>query len=146
MIFLFDWDHLSHHLQPYNRDDQCDDEKQAPERGRFVKEKDTQKHRSHRADAGPHGIGGTDGQGLHGLGQQQHAQSQADQKTGSPQIELHAGNAFHLAQTKGKARFKAAGNDQDYPTHTVVCSVYSTHTAVPLQVTISMLELEPTVS
>lgn len=85
MIFLFDWDHLSHHLQPYNRDDQCDDEKQAPERGGFVKEKDAQKHRSHRADAGPHGIGGTDGQGLHGLGQQQHAQSQADQKTGSPQ-------------------------------------------------------------
>lgn len=146
MIFLFDWDHLSHHLQPYNRDDQCDDEKQAPERGGFVKENDTQKHRSHRADAGPHGIGGTDGQGLHGLGQQQHAQSQADQKTGSPQIELHTGNAFHLAQTKGKARFKAPGNDQDYPTHTVVCSVYSTHTAVPLQVTISMLELEPTVS
>lgn len=67
MIFLFDWDHLSHHLQPYNRDDQCDDEKQAPERGRFVKEKDTQKHRSHRADAGPHGIGGTDGQGLPAL-------------------------------------------------------------------------------
>lgn len=146
MIFLFDWDHLSHHLQPYNRDDQCDDEKQAPERGGFVKEKDAQKHRSNRADAGPHGIGGTDVQGLHGLGQQQHAQSQADQETGSPQIEIHAGNAFHLAQTKGKARFKASGNDQDDPTHTVVCSVYSTHTAVPLQVTISMLEFEPTVS
>lgn len=146
MIFLFDWDHLSHHLQSYNGDDQCDDEKQAPERGGFVKEKNAQKHRSYRADAGPHGIGGTDGQGLHGLGQQQHAQSQADQKTGSPQIELHAGNAFHLAQTKSKARFKAPGNDQDNPTHTTVCSVYSTHTAVPLQVTISMLELEPTVS
>lgn len=137
---------MSHHLQSYNRDDQCDDEKQAPERGGFVKEKNAQKHRSHRADAGPHGIGGTDGQGLHGLGQQQHAQSQADQETGSPQIEFHAGNAFHLAQTKSKARFKAPGNDQDNPTHTTVCSVYSTHTAVPLQVTISMLELEPTVS
>lgn len=109
MIFLFGRDHLSHHLQPYNRDDQRDDEKQAPERGGFVKENNAQKHRYHRADT---------------------------ENTFT----------FHLAQTKGKARFKAAGNDQDYPTHTAVCPVYSTHTAVPLQVTISMLELEPTVS
>lgn len=146
MIFLFGRDHLSQHLQTNNRDDQRDDEKQAPERGGFVKEDNAQKHRPHRADSGPHRIGGTDGQCLHGLGQQQHTQSQADQETGSPQIELHTGNAFHLAQTKGKARFKASGNDQDNPTHTAVRSVYSTHTAVPLQVTISILELEPTVS
>ena len=54
---------LAYHLEPYDRSYEGDDEEDAGKRHWFLEEKDTNQHRTHRANACPHRIGRTEGCG-----------------------------------------------------------------------------------
>ena len=68
-------------------------------------------------DTRPHGIGGTDGQRMHGLCKQQHADDHTGEKARSPQIPLRTRSLFHLTQTECETRLKKSGNNQKKPIH-----------------------------
>ena len=70
---------------------------------------DAEHDRSHSPDTRPHGIGGTDGQRMHGLCKQQHADDHTGEKARSPQIPLRTRSLFHLTQTECETRLKKSG-------------------------------------
>ena len=76
---------------------------------------DAEHDRSHSPDTRPHGIGGTDGQRMHGLCKQQHADDHTGEKARSPQIPLRTRSLFHLTQTECETRLKKSGNNQKKP-------------------------------
>lgn len=107
-----------HQFQSDNRSYQGRNEKQPEKRGRFMKEQNAKQYRAYRTDASPHGISSTNGQSLNSLRKQYHAQRQADQESGSPQIVFRARSFFHLSQTKCETGLKKSGNNQNNPVHT----------------------------
>lgn len=74
-------------------------------------------HRSHGSDACPYGVGRADGQCMHGLSQQTHAEKRTYHESHSPKIKLYAGNAFHFPETESESGLKKSGNNQDNPVH-----------------------------
>lgn len=69
-------------------------------------------------DACPDGIGRADGDALRRFGQQ-HAERQAQQEAGAPEVIGQPVGVFHLPEAKGEARFKEAGHDECDPVHDV---------------------------
>ena len=65
---------LRNEFEPYERRYQRKEEKQAKGRRRLAKHENAQQDGPHGADAGPDGVGRTDGQRLHRLGQQPHTE------------------------------------------------------------------------
>ena len=96
---------LREHLQPYNGDDERGDEEQPPEGGGLVEDEDAQQDGAHSPDAGPHGIGGADGEALGGLGEQRHAQHREEEEAPDPRPPRRAVRQFGLAEAEGEAHF-----------------------------------------
>lgn len=97
---------MRHDFQPDNGQNEGGDEQQTEHGSRFVQEENAQQDGSYSSDTGPYGIGSADRYGLYGLCQQHHAEGEANQNPGSPQIIRCACHLFHLSQAEGKAGFE----------------------------------------
>lgn len=109
--------YILQHLQSDDGGYQGGDEKESPEGGRLVEEKDAHHHRAHGADTRPHGVGRANGKRLRGLCQQPHAGYGEEQKSAHPLPIEQAGGCLCLSQAECEANFAQAGNDEDDPIH-----------------------------
>ena len=93
------------------------DEKQSPECCRFLEEDDAHHNRSNGSYARPYRVSRAYRNGVHGFGQQHHAQRKADDEARAPGLVFRSGCLFHLAQAKGEARLEHSGDYQYNPVH-----------------------------
>lgn len=82
-----------------------------------MEEHDAGNHCAHGTNASPYGIGSSYRDGLYGFGQQNHAQCEHNQETGTPQPPDCAFQSFHLSKAEREASLAKSCNNQYNPVH-----------------------------
>lgn len=108
------------HFQADDGDNQRGDEEKSPEGGRLVEDEDAQQHRSEGPDAGPHGVGGADGERLGGFGQQHGAEHIKGGESRHPLPIGQPDQPLGLAETEGEAYLTKSCYNEYYPMHGVL--------------------------
>ena len=111
------------HFQADDGDNQRGDEEKTPEGGGLMEDEDAQQHRAEGTDAGPHGVGGADGERLGGFGQQHGAEDVKQHETTHPFPIGQADQPLGFTEAESESYLAKSCYNEYYPMHSFLFSM-----------------------
>ena len=108
---------MRHQFEANDGSDECGDKKYSPEVSRVVENKYSNEYGAYCADACPHCVGGSYGEGLCGFHEEYHTNGEGYQKGAIPKVNGAARCRFCFAKARGESYFKESGDNEDDPGH-----------------------------